>query len=228
VEVSLGLRATGGEGDVSVVGGVSLSLPVWGRGRRVREEFDARLAVAGRDLEVSRHEMKRRLEAQVEEYGRAREELLWLAGSFLPRLEEDHRLLLEGFSLGRFTILELLEVRRSLVEGAARLIDARLNLQTAVVELEFLTGRRLQAPRSLSGKTSVAPRAMKSRPYRCFSVEDSRYSPSKRLISGIFSPRGCSVGSPRQAPRSLSRRPRASDGPGTRWPRRRRGRSGRC
>jgi outer membrane protein TolC len=58
----------------------------------------------------------------------------------LPEIDANVALFREGFSLGKFTLLEMLDSQKALFELRERILAGRLALQTSILEIEFLTG----------------------------------------------------------------------------------------
>ncbi len=145
VELTLGVRLVAEDRNAAMVGGLSLPLPVWDRRREAVDALDAQVRVAERDAASQAFLLGQQVERLLAEFERTRAELLLLEETVLPEVETNLGLFREGFAMGRFTILEMLETQRSRFELRERILTARLALQTAVLELELLTGVRLES-----------------------------------------------------------------------------------
>jgi outer membrane protein, heavy metal efflux system len=145
VELTLGARMVAEDRNAAVVGGISLPLPLWDRRRESVDALDAQVRVAEREAASQVFLLGQQVDRLIAELDRHRAELLLLEEKVLPEMEANLGLFQEGFAMGRFTILEMLETQRSLFELRERILTARIALQTAVLELEFLTGVRLES-----------------------------------------------------------------------------------
>jgi len=143
IELSVGVRMVAEDRNAAMVGGISLPLPVWDRRREARDLLDARLRTVERDLAAQVFLLEQQLAGKLAEFGRRRAELMMLEKTVLPEIEANIALFQEGFTLGRFTLLEMLDSQKALFELRERILATRLQLQTTVLELEFLTGLRL-------------------------------------------------------------------------------------
>lgn len=85
----------------------------------------------------------------------ARGEISLLETRVLPAARDTFRLLNEGYGLGKFNYLEILDARRTLASARQRLLTARAAYQTAAARIEALTGGPFANP----GKETVAPPA---------------------------------------------------------------------
>lgn len=145
VELTLGVRLVAEDRNAAMVGGLSLPLPVWDRRREAVDALDAQVRVAEREATSQAFLLGQQVERLLAEFDRHRAELLLLEETVLPEVETNLGLFREGFAMGRFTILEMLETQRALFELRERILTARIALQTAVLELEFLTGVSLES-----------------------------------------------------------------------------------
>jgi cobalt-zinc-cadmium efflux system outer membrane protein len=138
--IQLGVRAYAQDSDAAVVVGISLPLPVWDRRREAMDMADSQARLARRELEAAKWSIHRRFEETLSEAKRRQEEITSIEKQLLPLVTENIALFQEGFSLGKFTLLEMLEAQRLETELQMRLLDAREALQLALIDLEFLTG----------------------------------------------------------------------------------------
>jgi len=145
IAFSLGVRMISEDRNAAMVGGISLALPVWDRRREAVEVLDAQVRGSAREATAQLFLLGQTLDRKLAELTRQREELLMLDGRILPELEANLRLFREGFAMGRFTLLEMLETQKGLFELRDRILNARMSLQTIILELEFLTGMPLDS-----------------------------------------------------------------------------------
>jgi cobalt-zinc-cadmium efflux system outer membrane protein len=142
VELTLGLRMVADDRNAAMVGGISMQLPVWDSRREARDLISAQIRTVERDLAAQEFLLEQQTARKVAEFGRHRAELVMLEKT-LPEIEANIALFREGFRLGKFTILEMLYAQSAMFEQHERILAGRLALQTSILELEFLTGHRL-------------------------------------------------------------------------------------
>lgn len=146
VTVALGPRYLAPEGDAALRLNVSLPLPFFDRNPGNIRAAQAELARAGQlqqatatQLQVALHEAYRALLA-------ARQEAETLQATLLPGAEAAARQIHEGYEAGRFGLLDVLDTRRTLVAARLQLLNAQATYQSALGDIEGLTGRLRQAP----------------------------------------------------------------------------------
>ncbi len=133
--VGVGVRQFRGSGDVALVGGVSLPIPVFDRNRGNIEAaranvtaFEARRASALATVTVRAQNAIAAVEAAEARVGA-------LEGAAVPEAFEAVRLAQESYREGRATLLELLDAQNAYRSAELALIDARLALALATAEL---------------------------------------------------------------------------------------------
>ncbi len=144
VEISLGVRMVAEDRNAAVVGGLAMQLPIWDRRRQARDLISAQIRIVERDLAAQESLLNQQTAQKLAEFGRHRAELVMLETTVMPEIEANLALFREGFRLGNFTILEMLNSQKTLFEQRERILAGRLALQTSILELEFLTGFRLE------------------------------------------------------------------------------------
>lgn len=127
--------------------GISVPLPVWDRNlgnihaaRETRAKVEAELAVARATLLLT-------LGRAYENLAGAAREIEILRQSALPNVKRAVESMESGYSQGRFTLLELLDVQSSAAQAALREAEALLNYHVALATIEGLTGRPLRMAR---------------------------------------------------------------------------------
>ncbi|WP_375207920.1 TolC family protein [Hyphococcus sp.] len=140
VTVSAGVRRFEDTGDSAFLAGVSLPLPVFDRNQDATRA--ARIRTEGAQLNARAVEARLRAEqaslaAQVRA---AKSRLQRLEGEALPLAEDAYASAAEGYRVGKFDLTATLDARRSLIETRAKVIDARLALQTQTLRLRALIG----------------------------------------------------------------------------------------
>ncbi len=143
-EFHLGVRYLAEDRNAALVGGISVPLSLWDRRKEAVEVLQVRMGLAQRELAAHLALQEMELVKKLEEYGQLSGELQFLKKTILPELDANIALFREGFSLGRFTLLEMLDSQKSTFELKERMLDLQSALQTLIVELEFLTGMQFR------------------------------------------------------------------------------------
>lgn len=141
VRAGVGWRHFSESGDNAVVFGLSMSLPVWDRN-------EGNTIAAAESLEKVRAERDINKAALISVASRAYEsitgalqELELLHSAVLPNAREAAKAVEDGYSQGRFTLLELLDVRAAAAEAELREQEALKSYHTAIATIEGLVGR---------------------------------------------------------------------------------------
>jgi len=135
--VSLGARRFGADDTTAMVGGLSVSLPLFDRNRGAIAAASANRVAANARLEGMRLEVAagwRSARVQVQ----AAAVRLTAAGLGEASAREAYRLARIGYEAGRASLLELLSTRRALTEAALRTLDAsvaRIRAEAAIARL---------------------------------------------------------------------------------------------
>ncbi len=124
--------------------GVSIPLPVWDQNlgnihaaRETRAKVEAELAAARATLILT-------LGRAYENLAGSAREIDILRQSALPNVRRAVESMESGYSQGRFTLLELLDVQSSAAQAALREAEALLNYHIALATIEGLTGMPLR------------------------------------------------------------------------------------
>ena len=138
--LSVGARRFKGDNTTAMVGGISISLPLFDQNRGAistaraeRAAADARLTGARLDVDAA----WRAASAQTN----AAAARLTAASQGETAASEAYRLARIGYEAGRSSLLELLSTRRALIEAQLRSLDARLARVRAEASLALLAGQ---------------------------------------------------------------------------------------
>lgn len=147
--VTLGVRNLRDTGDNALVAGISIPLPVFNRNQGSVERARQEVSKAGTDAQAAKltlvgnvHES---LETQVNAYRQAQN----LKSSILPSAQKAYALAREGYRLGRFPYLEVLDAQRTLFEAREQYITSLREYHLAKADVERLTGTH---PNSFTGE----------------------------------------------------------------------------
>lgn len=141
LRVSGGWRHYRDTGDNAVRLGISIPLPVWDQNR-------GDIIAAQENLQRSQAERDINRQALITIAGRSYDaiqgalaELSLLRGSVLPNSRKAVEGIESGYSQGRFSLIEVLDVQSSATQAAIREQEALLSFHTAVTTIEGLVGR---------------------------------------------------------------------------------------
>lgn len=146
--VSAGLRRVEATDDIGFVVGISLPLPVRDQTIGVMEEVRERRALTIAESESARFEMRATLFTVYQEMAHARTSFGNLKETLLPETEAALALARQGYEAGRFSLLELLDTQKSLVELRSAAISNAAAFHLHVIEIERLLGAPLIAAQS--------------------------------------------------------------------------------
>lgn len=143
VTVAGGYRRFTDLGSNAAVIGLSIPLPVFDRNSDGVREAESRLAQA--------HEARRAVRARVsaalaEAYGRlasAHAEVTVLRATVLPGTRETFEAVSEGYRLGKFSYLDVLDAQRTLIAANGQYLHALSEYHKAVADVERLIGAPL-------------------------------------------------------------------------------------
>ena len=148
LEVIAGYRRFNDLGSNSLVIGGSISLPIFDRNQGGIEEARTRLSKA--------YEQRRAAEARVaaalaEAYGAltsAHAAVTALQAAVLPGAQRTFEAVNEGYRLGKFGYLDVLDAQRTFIGASGQYLRALADYHKAAVEVERLIGAPLNAARS--------------------------------------------------------------------------------
>ena len=135
-----GARRFGSDGGSAYVASIGLGLPILDRRGAAIAEASARAEQArsvGRSLDA---EIQGRRYRAVETLRASLEEARSLQESVLPDLERAYRAMQEGYRLGKFRLIDVLDARRSLSDVRLRWIDALESAAGARADLNSSLG----------------------------------------------------------------------------------------
>jgi cobalt-zinc-cadmium efflux system outer membrane protein len=143
----LALTLTAGrdaEDDTVVEGGLSIPLPLWNRNQARIARAQARLEQADLHAQAVRNDLLLRLTDAYRTLTAAQDRAAVYEEDILPRAHKALAQTDEGYRLGRFGYLDLLDAQRTIAEARAAHAAALLDLNLAAADLEKLTGTPLE------------------------------------------------------------------------------------
>ncbi|MGE4458730.1 MAG: TolC family protein [Stenotrophomonas sp.] len=144
----LGMRNNRDSGDTALVGGFSLPL---GNARRAGPEIraaEAELAMSAVQRESRALQLYSTLAEAHGRYATARLEVARLDSDVLPQLQRAEKAAESAWRAGAISYLEWAQLQAMRIEARQRQLDAALAAQTALIEIQRLTGQPLVATAS--------------------------------------------------------------------------------
>jgi len=150
LRVSGGMRRVENTDDFGLVAGLSIPLPVRDQQQGAIREARERQAQLAAATEALRLEMRATLFDVYQEMLHARTALTQLQQEVIPLAGETLALADQGYRAGRFSLLELLDAQKSLIELRGQAVANAATFHLHVIEIERLLGAPLQpdSPRS--------------------------------------------------------------------------------
>jgi cobalt-zinc-cadmium efflux system outer membrane protein len=137
------------EEDAQVVQGVlSMELPFFNRNQAARGVSSARVQQAELAIAALEQRVAQEVELSVDRVRTAREILDGFSGDVLKALDENIALVTRGYEVGELDFLELLLMRRDMLEARREYIEALAELNSAEAQLDRVLGVRLGTPGS--------------------------------------------------------------------------------
>jgi len=132
------------EDEAILEGGLSIPLPLFNRNQGRIAAAGARIRRAERQEEAARNDLLRQLAGTYADFSSAQDRAAAYREGILPRAEKALAQTREGYRLGKFTLLDLLDSQRTLAEARSASGAAIRDLNRAAAELEKLTGTGME------------------------------------------------------------------------------------
>jgi cobalt-zinc-cadmium efflux system outer membrane protein len=139
-DVGFGVRYERDGGEDVVLGGLSLTLPVFERGQGKREEATARAHRLRLELEAGRQVVGVEVQTAFAVYQRRVEAVTELEREALPLLDVNEALSRRSYESGQIGLVELLLLRREVLELRTLYLDRLLEAALSGVEVEVSAG----------------------------------------------------------------------------------------
>lgn len=128
------------QGDNIAAAGIRVTLPVFSRGQELRATGSARAARIRAELEAARTAIRNEVGAAVEVRRFRMEAAQELESGALPGLQENETLVRRGYEEGEVGLVELLLVRREILETRLAYANTLLDAALATIDLQFKAG----------------------------------------------------------------------------------------
>jgi len=132
------------EDDAIVEGGFRIPIPLFDRNQGKIMAAEIRIRQAGLEIQAVKTDLIRRLAEAHRDVTTAQDRVGVYQAEILPKAEKAMAQTNEGYRLGKFGQLEVLDAQRTLAEARIAYATALAELQFAAVELEKLTGIRME------------------------------------------------------------------------------------
>jgi outer membrane protein, heavy metal efflux system len=123
--------------------GASVSLPLFDKNRGSIQEAQSRVARAHEDRRAAEAQVAAALADAYAALATAHDEVAALRATVLPGSQQAFEAVSEGYRLGRFGFLEVLESQRTLISNGTQYLRALADYQKAVASVERLIGAPL-------------------------------------------------------------------------------------
>jgi outer membrane protein, heavy metal efflux system len=140
ITVSAGYRRLTDVDSNALVIGAAIPLPFLDRNRAGIQASAERIAGAREEERAAKARVTTALASVYRDLAAAHDEAAALAGSVLPGARSAFGAIEEGYRLGRFGYLDVLDAQRTLVAAEVQYLRALSSVQKAVTQIERLTG----------------------------------------------------------------------------------------
>jgi len=145
LQLSLGAKRVADAGLTQAVVGLSMPLPFSDSRQSALQQALAREAQARDGVEAAAQRLFSEAQQALTRWQQARAQHQLLGAQALKDAREAHALALRGYELGKFSLMDLLDAQRSLVQLRQQAWRAEAEVLRAALDLEHLSGRPLNA-----------------------------------------------------------------------------------
>jgi cobalt-zinc-cadmium efflux system outer membrane protein len=135
-DYGFGVRYSREEGDQIVLGGMTLTLPVFSKGQELRAVGTARAARLRAELDAARSRVQMEVRSAFAAYSRRLAAVRVLETEAIPGLDENETLTARSFEVGQLGLPELLLIRREILDTRSQYLDALLEAALARIDLD--------------------------------------------------------------------------------------------
>ena len=139
-EYGLGVRYSREEGDQIVLGGMTVTLPMFSKGQEQRAVGSARAARLRAERDAALTRIRIEVRSSYDAYNRRLGAVRVLEAEAIPGLDENEQLTTRSFEVGQLGLPELLLIRREILETRAQYLDALLEAALARIDLDASAG----------------------------------------------------------------------------------------
>jgi cobalt-zinc-cadmium efflux system outer membrane protein len=135
-EYGVGVRYSREEGDQIVLGGMTVTLPMFSKGQEQRAVGSARAVRLRAELDAARTRVQLEVRAAFDAYNRRLAAVRVLEAEAIPGLDENEQLTTRSFEVGQLGLPELLLIRREFLDTRSQYLDALLEAALARIDLD--------------------------------------------------------------------------------------------
>jgi cobalt-zinc-cadmium efflux system outer membrane protein len=135
-EYGLGVRYSQEEGDHIVLGGMTITWPLFAKGQEQRAAGSARAIRLRAELDAARARIDAEVRAAYDAFTHRLAALRVLEADAVPGLDENERLTTRSFDAGQIGLPELLLIRRETLDTRFQYLDALLEAALARIDLD--------------------------------------------------------------------------------------------
>lgn len=136
----LGVRYSREEGDQIVLGGMTVTLPMFSNGQEQRAVGAARAARLRAELDASRTRIQVEIRASYEAFNHRLSAVRVLEAEAIPGLDENETLTARSLEVGQIGLTDLLLIRREILDTRSQYLDALLEAALARIDLDASAG----------------------------------------------------------------------------------------
>ncbi|MGH9383802.1 MAG: TolC family protein [Vicinamibacterales bacterium] len=139
-QYGLGVRYSREEGDQIVLGGMTITLPMFSKGQEQRAVGAARASRLRAELDASRTRIQIEVRSAFQAFNRRLAAVRVLETEAIPGLDENEALTSRSFEVGQLGLPDLLLIRREILDTRSQYLDALLEAALARVDLDASAG----------------------------------------------------------------------------------------
>ena len=139
-EYGVGVRYSREEGDQILMGGMTVTLPMFSKGQEQRAVGSARSARLRAELDAARTRVQLEVRVAFDAYNRRLAAVRVLEAEAIPGLDENEQLTTRSFEVGQLGLPDLLLIRREILDTRAQYLDALLEAALARIDLDTSAG----------------------------------------------------------------------------------------
>jgi cobalt-zinc-cadmium efflux system outer membrane protein len=135
-DYGVGVRYSREEGDQIILGGMTVTLPMFSKGQEQRAVGSARAIRLRTDLDAARTRVQLEVRAAFEAYDRRLAAIRVLEADVIPGLDDNEQLTTRSFDVGQLGLPGLLLIRREILDTRSQYLDALLEAALARIDLD--------------------------------------------------------------------------------------------
>ena len=139
-EFGVGVQYSREEGDQIVLGGMTVTLPMFSKGQEQRALGSARATRLRAELDAARTRVQIEVRSAFDAYNRRLAAIRTLEADAIPGLDENEQLTTRSFEVGQLGLPDLLLIRRETLDTRFQYLDALLEAALARVDLDASAG----------------------------------------------------------------------------------------